>query len=75
MTQEEFRKWVVVIMAAFLVTVWIGMGLKLIKGNTMVGRSRMSAADMKRLIAPAKTGTLQNPRISRPAKAATEESK
>lgn len=33
MTPEEFRKYIVILLAATLVTIWVGMGLKLYKVN------------------------------------------
>jgi hypothetical protein len=31
MTPEKFRLWIVILLATMLVTVWLGMGLKLCK--------------------------------------------
>ena len=31
MTPEKFRQWIVIIFAALLVTMWLGMGLKICK--------------------------------------------
>ena len=43
MTPEKFRQWIVILLAAFLVTLWVGLGMKLCRMSKYCAIAREGA--------------------------------